>query len=202
MLLTLKYRKRHQTSQSTTIIALIIYNISVILSPKCFFWSDCGAKMVVCVKKLTLSKLFHSLRESGESMKKVYGAAGILKQGNRICAVRRKFGDFAGYYEFPGGKVEPGETAEQAVIRECKEELDVDVEILHLVTVIEHDYPGFHLTMPLFLCEIVGGSLTLSVHDDLVWLDEENIAQLNWIEATKNLVPKIKEIMLTQMKEG
>ncbi len=135
-------------------------------------------------------------------MKKVWGAAGILKQGDRICALRRKFGDFAGFYEFPGGKVEPGETAEQAVIRECKEELNVDVKILNLVEVIEHDYPGFHLNMPLYLCEIVGGELALSVHDDLIWLDELNVEQLNWIEATKNLVPKIKEIILNLTKEG
>lgn len=136
-------------------------------------------------------------------MKHVYGAAGILKSGNRICALRRKFGDFAGFYEFPGGKVEPGETAEQAVVRECKEELDVEVKILHLVDIIEHDYPGFHLTMPLYLCEIVSGELQLSVHDDLVWLDQTNVEKLNWIEATRYLVPKIKEIIiLFQTKEG
>jgi 8-oxo-dGTP diphosphatase len=88
-------------------------------------------------------------------MKQVYGSAGILKQGNRICALRRKFGDFAGYYEFPGGKVEIGETAEEAVIRECKEELDVSVRVLSLVHIIHHDYPGFHLKMPLYLCEIM-----------------------------------------------
>lgn len=136
-------------------------------------------------------------------MKEVYGAAGILKQGNRICALRRKFGDFAGFYEFPGGKVEAGETVEQTVIRECKEELDVEVKILHLVDIIEHDYPGFHLTMPLYLCEIVSGELQLSVHDDLVWLDDTNVELLNWIEATRYLVPKIKEIIiLYQKKEG
>jgi 8-oxo-dGTP diphosphatase len=136
-------------------------------------------------------------------MKQVYGAAGILMQGNRICALRRKFGEFAGYYEFPGGKVEIGETAEEAVIRECKEELDVNVRILSLVHVISHDYPGFHLKMPLYLCEIVDGEMKLSVHDDLVWLDEFNVEKLNWIEATKALVPKIKEIIISlQTKEG
>jgi 8-oxo-dGTP diphosphatase len=136
-------------------------------------------------------------------MKQVYGAAGILMQGNRICALRRKFGEFAGYYEFPGGKVEIGETAEEAVIRECKEELDVDVRIMSLVHVIYHDYPGFHLKMPLYLCEIVDGEMKLFVHDDLVWLDEFNVEKLNWIEATKALVPKIKEIIISlQTKEG
>jgi 8-oxo-dGTP diphosphatase len=136
-------------------------------------------------------------------MKQVYGAAGILMQGNRICALRRKFGEFAGYYEFPGGKVEIGETAEEAVIRECKEELDVDVSIMSLVHVIYHDYPGFHLKMPLYLCEIVDGEMKLFVHDDLVWLDEFNVEKLNWIEATKALVPKIKEIIISlQTKEG
>lgn len=136
-------------------------------------------------------------------MKQVYGAAGILKQGNRICALRRKFGEFAGYYEFPGGKVEIGETAEDAVIRECKEELDVEVRILSLVHVIYHDYPGFHLKMPLYLCEIVDGEMKLSVHDDLIWLDERNVELLDWIEATKTLVPMIKEIIISlQTKEG
>jgi 8-oxo-dGTP diphosphatase len=136
-------------------------------------------------------------------MKQVYGSAGILKQGNRICALRRKFGDFAGYYEFPGGKVEIGETAEEAVIRECKEELDVSVRVLSLVHIIHHDYPGFHLKMPLYLCEIESGEMKLSVHDDLIWLDEFNVDGLNWIEATKNLVPKIKEIIISlQTKEG
>lgn len=136
-------------------------------------------------------------------MKQVYGAAGILKQGNRICALRRKFGGYAGYYEFPGGKIEVGETAEDAVIRECKEELDVDVRILSLVHVIYHDYPGFHLKMPLYLCEIVEGEMKLSVHDDLIWLDESNVEQLDWIEATKALVPTIKEIIISlQTKEG
>jgi 8-oxo-dGTP diphosphatase len=136
-------------------------------------------------------------------MKQVYGAAGILMQGNRICALRRKFGEFAGYYEFPGGKVEIGETAEEAVVRECKEELDVDVRIMSLVHVIYHDYPGFHLKMPLYLCEIVDGEMKLFVHDDLVWLDEFNVEKLNWIEATKALVPKIKEIIISlQTKEG
>jgi 8-oxo-dGTP diphosphatase len=136
-------------------------------------------------------------------MKQVYGSAGILKQGNRICALRRKFGDFAGYYEFPGGKVEIGETAEDAVIRECKEELDVSVQVLYLVSVIHHDYPGFHLKMPLYLCEIVDGEMKMSVHDDLIWLDESNVENLNWIEATRFLVPKIKEIVVSlQTKEG
>jgi 8-oxo-dGTP diphosphatase len=136
-------------------------------------------------------------------MKQVYGAAGILLQGDRICALRRKFGEFAGYYEFPGGKVEIGETAEDAVIRECKEELDVDVRIMSLVHVIYHKYPGFYLKMPLYLCEIVNGEMKLSVHDDLIWLDENNVEQLNWIEATKALVPKIKEIIIElQTKEG
>lgn len=136
-------------------------------------------------------------------MKQVYGAAGILLQGDRICALRRKFGEFAGYYEFPGGKVEIGETAEDAVIRECKEELDVDVRIMSLVHVIYHKYPGFYLKMPLYLCEIVNGEMKLSVHDDLIWLDESNVEQLNWIEATKALVPKIKEIIIElQTKEG
>ncbi|MDO9592127.1 MAG: (deoxy)nucleoside triphosphate pyrophosphohydrolase [Erysipelotrichaceae bacterium] len=136
-------------------------------------------------------------------MKQVYGCAGILKQGNRICALRRKFGDFAGYYEFPGGKVEIGETAEEAVIRECKEELDVTVRVLSLVDIIHHDYPGFHLKMPLYLCEIMEGEMKLSVHDDLVWLDELNVSELNWIEATRLLVPKIKNIVIElQRKEG
>jgi 8-oxo-dGTP diphosphatase len=136
-------------------------------------------------------------------MKQVYGAAGILMQGNQICALRRKFGDFAGYYEFPGGKVEIGETAEDAVIRECKEELDVNVRILSLVHIIHHDYPGFHLKMPLYLCEIVDGEMKLSVHDDLIWLDKSNVEQLNWIEATQSLVPRIREIIISlQTKEG
>lgn len=136
-------------------------------------------------------------------MNQVYGSAGILKKGNRICALRRKYGDFAGYYEFPGGKVEIGETAEDAVIRECMEELDVRIRVLSLIDIIHHDYPDFHLKMPLYLCEIVEGEMKLSVHDDLIWLDQSNVEQLNWIEATKALVPKIKEIIIElQTKEG
>jgi hypothetical protein len=76
-------------------------------------------------------------------------------------------------------------------------------ELCLLVHIIYHDYPGFHLKMPLYLCEIIDGEMKLSVHDDLIWLDENNVEQLNWIEATKSLVPRIKEIILElKTKEG
>ena len=121
-------------------------------------------------------------------MKSIEVVAGVIKDGGRIFATQRGYGDQKGGWEFPGGKMEPGETPEQALVRELKEELAIDVNVGEKICTVEYDYPKFHLTMHCFWATIVSGEIKLLEHEDAKWLDRGNLNSVNWLPADIEVV--------------
>ena len=128
-------------------------------------------------------------------MKQIEVVAAIIKQGNKIFATQRGYGDFKGYWEFPGGKLEAGETLQEALIREIKEELDIGIEVGELIETVEYDYPQFHLTMHCFICTLVSGALVLKEHEAAKWLTKDTLNSVNWLPADEGLIKGLKEII-------
>ena len=126
-------------------------------------------------------------------MKTIRVVAAVIKDGDRILATARGYGDFKGGWEFPGGKIEPGETPQEALAREIKEELDTEISVGDLIDTVEYDYPKFHLSMDCFWCSIIRGSLVLKEAEDAKWLTRDTIDSVAWLPADKGLVEKIKE---------
>lgn len=116
-------------------------------------------------------------------MKVVKVVAAIIAQEGRIFATQRGYGEFKEGWEFPGGKIEAGETPQQALVREIREELDTEVEVGDLLGTVEYDYPMFHLSMQCFLCRIKSGSLNLKEHEAARWLAEDELDSVDWLPA-------------------
>ena len=110
-------------------------------------------------------------------------AAVILDNDDRVFAVQRGYGDYKDWWEFPGGKIEPGETPEEALKREILEELDTEIIVGKRIATVEYDYPEFHLSMDCFLCRIAEGSLTLKEAEDSAWLTGETLYSVKWLPA-------------------
>ena len=110
-----------------------------------------------------------------------------------VFATARGYGDYKGWWEFPGGKLEEGETAAQCIVREIKEELDSEVSAGEELGVVEYDYPAFHLTMHCILCELKSGALTLLEHEDAKWLSADNLMSVKWLPADELILKKVKE---------
>lgn len=128
-------------------------------------------------------------------MKTIQVVAAVIRDGGQIFATARGYGDYKGMWEFPGGKIEPGETAQEALMREIKEELDTEIEVGELIDTVEYDYPAFHLSMRSFWCTIKSGSLTLMEAEEAKWLTKETIGSVNWLPADLELIEKIKEAL-------
>lgn len=124
-------------------------------------------------------------------MKTIRVVAAVILSEGKIFATQRGYGDFKGGWEFPGGKIEEGETPEVALKREIKEELEAEIKIGELIDTIEYDYPNFHLSMDCFWCEIVSGDLVLKEHEAARWLDKANLYSVEWLPADVSLIEKI-----------
>ncbi|MBK1810156.1 (deoxy)nucleoside triphosphate pyrophosphohydrolase [Clostridium sp. YIM B02505] len=127
-------------------------------------------------------------------MKIIEVVAAVIKHDNKIFTTRRGYGEFENMWEFPGGKIEAEETREDALIREIKEELELDITVSTYITTVEYDYTNFHLTMHCFLCEVCGGKLQLNAHNAVKWACLEELDNLHWVPADILVVEKLKEI--------
>lgn len=133
-------------------------------------------------------------------MKKIRVVAAVIRAVNNenkpvIFATQRGYGEFKGGWEFPGGKIESGETPQQALKREIMEELDTEITVGELIDTIEYDYPNFHLSMDCFWCEIIHGELILKEAEDAKWLTREHLADVKWLPADVTLIENIREAM-------
>lgn len=124
-------------------------------------------------------------------MKVIEVVAAIIKKEDKIFITRRSYGEFKDMWEFPGGKIEAGESKEDALIREIKEELELDINNLEYLTTVDYDYPKFHLTMHCFICEICGGNLNLNAHNDAKWALLEDLQLHTWVPADVEVVEKL-----------
>lgn len=128
-------------------------------------------------------------------MKTIEVVAAIITHNDQIFATQRGYGEFKDGWEFPGGKMEPGETPQQALVREIREELDTEIEVGSLVETVEYDYPNFHLTMHCFLCTIRSGELVLKEHEAAKWLTREELDSVDWLPADVKVVEKLKVLV-------
>ena len=129
-------------------------------------------------------------------MKTIKVVAAIILHEGRVFATQRGYGEFKDGWEFPGGKVEDGESLENALIREIREELDTEIEVGKLLDTVEYDYPKFHLSMACFLCTIKSGNLVLKEHEAAKWLDSHTLDSVEWLPADQGLIGKIREYLM------
>lgn len=129
-------------------------------------------------------------------MKIIKVVAAVIRDGDKIFATARGYGEFKGGWEFPGGKVEAGETSKEALEREILEELNTKIRVGELIDTIEYDYPSFHLSMDCFWCEVISGNLELKEAEAAKWLTSETIDSVNWLPADITLIEKIKDILI------
>ena len=128
-------------------------------------------------------------------MKTVRVVAAVIRDGDRIFATARGYGEYKGGWEFPGGKIEAGETPEEALVREIREELDTEIRVGELIDTIEYVYPTFHLSMDCFWAEVVAGRLVLKEAEDARWLTKETLESVPWLPADASLIESIKASM-------
>ena len=126
-------------------------------------------------------------------MKTIRVVAAVIRKGEKIFATQRGYGDLKGGWEFPGGKIEAGETPQEALKREILEELDTEISVGEWIGTIEYDYPAFHLSMDCFWCEVVSGNLELKEAEDARWLTKETLDSVNWLPADITLIEKVRE---------
>lgn len=128
-------------------------------------------------------------------MKTIQVAAAIIKNDQQILATQRGYGEFKDGWEFPGGKIEPGETPQQALVREIKEELDMEIEVGALADLVEYDYPQFHLTMYCYFCSVKSGNFVLKEHEAARWLSGQALDSVDWLPADLELIERLKKVL-------
>lgn len=124
-------------------------------------------------------------------MKTVKVVAAVIHSDDKVFATARGYGDYKGQWEFPGGKIEPGELPQQALTREIREELDTDIEVGDLIGTVEYDYPTFHLSMDCFWCTVVNGNLILKEAQEARWLGKSEIYSVQWLPADITIIDRI-----------
>ena len=127
-------------------------------------------------------------------MKQVEVVAAIIRDGKgRVFATQRGYGDWKDWWEFPGGKTEPGETPEEALKREIREELSAEISADKFLCTVDYDYPAFHLTMHCFLCSLLSEAMHLNEHEAARWLREEELNSIKWLPADRQILETIKK---------
>ena len=121
-------------------------------------------------------------------MKTIHVVAAIIRDGDRIFATQRGYGSYKDGWEFPGGKIEPGETPDQALIREIREELDTEIAVGEKLTQVDYDYPEFHLSMGCYWCTVRSGCLKLKEHEAARWLRPEELDTVDWLPADREII--------------
>lgn len=128
-------------------------------------------------------------------MKKIEVVAAIIQEEGKILATQRGYGEFKGGWEFPGGKVEPGESMQEALVREIHEELAIFIDVGKHIKTVEYQYPSFFLTMHCFLCTIKSGTILLLEHDAAKWLKIEEFSSVNWLPADIEVLDQVKALL-------
>ena len=132
-------------------------------------------------------------------MKTISVAAAIIIKNDRILATERAKGDYRDMWEFPGGKLEPGESGEEAIVREIREELDAEIKVDSYLTTVEYDYPTFHLSMKCYICSLVDEKIVLLEHEAMAWLEKEKLDSLKWLPADVLVVDELKRYLTSQV---
>lgn len=128
-------------------------------------------------------------------MKSIEVVAAIIIDKDKVFATKRGYGEFKGLWEFPGGKVEIGESREDALRREIKEELEIDININHFFYTVDYDYPQFHLTMHCYICNINDGTIVLNEHEASCWLTSTQFDELHWLPADLEIIEQLKDYL-------
>ena len=128
-------------------------------------------------------------------MKTIEVVAAVIVKDGKVFATRRGYGEWKGWLEFPGGKIESRECPQEALLREIREELDAEIEVAELLETVEWDYPDFHLRMHCFLCSLLSESMHLNEHEAAAWLTRETIRSVKWLPADEGLIPLIEELL-------
>ena len=128
-------------------------------------------------------------------MKTIEVVAAIIIKDGQVFATQRGYGDFKGWWEFPGGKIEPGECPREALVREIREELDAEVSVGDLLETIEWDYPDFHLIMHCFVCTLLSDSMCLNEHEAAAWLTRGTLKSVKWLPADEGILSRIKTLI-------
>lgn len=131
-------------------------------------------------------------------MKTIHVAAAVIVENHKIFPARRGYGEFKGYWEFPGGKIEKDETPETALRREIKEELAADIKVDRLLGTVDYDYPHFHLTMEYYLCHVARGTLTILEHSAFRWVKKEELEKVDWLPADRIAVEWVKGLKISR----
>ena len=125
-------------------------------------------------------------------MKRIEVVAAIIRKEGRIFATQRGYGEWKDWWEFPGGKMEPGETSEEALKREIREELSTEIRVDELLCTVEYDYPKFHLTLHCYLCSLVTEALHLNEHEAARWLAKDELDSVKWLPADREVIEKMR----------